>query len=200
MKLATLSDIVHLKLDHQVGSFVNEASGKKVRLDSFRIVYVRYGKRLFEQARATGKWSVACSTGDAIVGTVQNGATDPCGTRSRCKGCKPTLYLGLVDDQGRMFALTLSATAATSMGDVVSVLSREPDPIFWKKMRVSLVKTEKQDLVYTQLSPRLVAGERISDPSRLLDLRSRLKPVIDQKADPRPAAGAPKPALTTLKM
>lgn len=197
MKLATLGDIVHLKLDHQVGALVNESTGKKVALGSYVIVYARYGKRLFKQDRSA-KWSLECGSEDAVTGSKRDGGTPACGTRNFCADCKPTLYLGLLGGDGTMYVLSLTASAARTLGDDLQAMSATPDPIYLQAWKMRLMQTDKGTMSYVQISTART-GPRPEGLEEAAKARSRLAPVVDQKAAVR-MGGPAKKAMPSLKM
>ena len=199
MKLATLDDIVHLKVDHKVGALVNTGTGKKVTLRPFRIVYARYHKRLFTQ-RTTG-WKVTCSSPDAFVGTTEAGEEVRCLSSVICQGCKPVLTVGLLTTEGSLAVLETSASVARTFSDTLGPLSAEPVPIFDRLLSLKIALTQKsEDMQYAQVVLRPAPGPKV-DVKACLDARDRLRRVIDQKVDRKPGAPA-RPSLggASLKM
>lgn len=199
MKLATLDDIVHLKVDHKVGSLVNINTGKKVTLRPFRIVYARYSKKNF-RPQAVG-WKLTCSSPDALVGVDTGGKETRCLSSVICQGCKPVLTVGILTTEGSMAILEASASVARTFSDVISPLAAEPVPIFDRLLSLKIALTQKsEDMTYAQVVLRPAPGPGV-DVKACLDARDRLRRVIDQKVDRKPGTPA-RPSLggASLKM
>lgn len=199
MKLATLDDIVHLKVDHKVGSLVNINTGKKVTLRPFRIVYARYSKKNFRPQ--AGGWKLTCSSPDALVGVDTGGKETRCLSSVICQGCKPVLTVGMLTTEGSMAILEASASVARTFSDVISPLAAEPVPIFDRLLSLKIALTQKsEDMTYAQVVLRPAPGPGV-DVKACLDARDRLRRVIDQKVDRKPGTPA-RPSLggASLKM
>lgn len=199
MKLATLDDIVHLKVDHKVGSLVNINTGKKVTLRPFRIVYARYSKKNFRPQ--AGRWKLTCSSPDALVGVDTGGKETRCLSSVICQGCKPVLTVGILTTEGSMAILEASASVARTFSDVISPLAAEPVPIFDRLLSLKIALTQKsEDMTYAQVVLRPAPGPEV-DVKACLDARDRLRRVIDQKVDRKPGAPArPNLGGASLKM
>ena len=199
MKLATLDDIVHLKVDHKVGSLVNINTGKKVTLRPFRIVYARYSKKNFRPQ--AGGWKLTCSSPDALVGVDTGGKETRCLSSVICQGCKPVLTVGILTTEGSMAILEASASVARTFSDVISPLAAEPVPIFDRLLSLKIALTQKsEDMTYAQVVLRPAPGPGV-DVKACLDARDRLRRVIDQKVDRKPGATArPNLGGASLKM
>lgn len=199
MKLATLDDIVHLKVDHKVGSLVNINTGKKVTLRPFRIVYARYSKKNFRPQ--AGGWKLTCSSPDALVGVDTGGKETRCLSSVICQGCKPVLTVGILTTEGSMAILEASASVARTFSDVISPLAAEPVPIFDRLLSLKVALTQKsEDMTYAQVALRPAPGPGV-DVKACLDARDRLRRVIDQKVDRKPGAPArPNLGGASLKM
>lgn len=200
MKLATLDDIVHLKVDHKVGSLVNVNTGKKVTLRPFRIVYARYSKKNFRQ-QTGGGWKLTCSSPDALVGVDTGGKETRCLSSVICQGCKPVLTVGILTTEGSMAVLEASASVARTFSDAISPLAAEPVPIFDRLLSLKIALTQKsEDMTYAQVVLRPAPGPSV-DVEACLDARERLRRVIDQKVDRKPGAPArPNLGGASLKM
>lgn len=200
MKLATLDDIVHLKVDHKVGALVNSSTGKKVTLRPFRIVYARYSKKNF-RPQTTGGWKLTCASPDALVGVQESGEEIRCRSSVICEGCKPVLTVGLLTTEGSMAVLETSASVARTFSDTLGPLSVEPVPIFDQLLSLKIALTQKsEDMTYAQVVLRPAPGPKV-DVKACLDARDRLRRVIDQKVDRKPGAPArPNLGGASLKM
>lgn len=204
MKLATLDDIVRLKVDHSRGCLVNVATDAKVTLRPFRIVYARYARRNFLQANS-GRWEVTCGSADGESGfPVTDSKPTVCMSATFCMSCKPVLIVGLQTVEGSLAVIETSASVARAFSDALSALRAEPVPIFQDGFVLKVALTEKSaSLAYAQVALRAISLEE-ADQDACMEARERLRPVVDRIADrsvPTPK-GASRPSLSgaALKM
>lgn len=199
MKLASLDDIKNLKVDHKVGALVNELNGSKVTLTPFRIVYARFGRKLFQQS-LSGSWSLVCASGDAVTGRTVGDDEFACGSEMMCRECKPILMLGLRTEKGSLATLETTASVAREFS---YRLTKGPEAIFAPVWALRIMLTEKgRGMKYAQVQLHQPRRDQVGplDYDACMAARARLAPIIDAKLDRGIGGGKPSLAGASLKM